>query len=65
MSEIRDNFIKDVIESIESNSYKLSPCPSNMVAFLIHKGLIKESLLFSQRMRLEEEFYEWCEDGGR
>lgn len=65
MSEIRDDFIKDVIESVESKSYRLSPCPSNMVAFLIYKGLIKEDLLFSQRMRLEEEFYEWCKNGGR
>ena len=62
MSEIRDDFIKDVIKSVERKSYKFSPCPSNMIAFLIQKGLIKKDLLFSQRMRLEEEFYEWCRD---
>lgn len=54
---------KCISELIKPN--KLSACPSNMVAFLMHKGLINEKLLFSQRMELEKEFYEWCENGGK
>lgn len=65
MGEIRDKFAQNVIKYVEAKKYKFSPCPSNMVAFLMHKGLIKESLLFSQRMELEKEFYEWCENGGK
>ena len=28
------------------------------------KGLLNRNLLFSERMMLEKEFYEWCENGG-
>lgn len=54
-----------VFEFVEAERFKIKACPSSMVAFLMHKGLIKEPLLFSQRMELEKEFYEWCENGGQ
>ena len=33
----------------------------NMISFLGFKGLLNKQLLFSERVALEKEFYEWCE----
>ena len=41
----------------------ISPCPMNMISFLQFKGLLNRNILFSERMRLEKEFLEWCEKG--
>lgn len=38
----------------------ISPCPMNVIAFLGSKGLLKRDLLFSERLKLEEEFLEMC-----
>lgn len=34
--------------------------PSNVFIFLAEKGLM-DFLVFSERIELEEEFYNWCE----
>lgn len=36
----------------------------NMIGFLSMKGLLKKELLFSERLKLEKEFNEWCEYEG-
>lgn len=41
---------------------KIKPCPSSFLCFLKGKDLLKKDLLFSERMELEKEFYEWCEE---
>jgi hypothetical protein len=38
----------------------ISYCPSNFICFLEDKGLLKKRLLFSERMKLEREFQEYC-----
>ena len=43
-----------------SGKRHISYCPSNFICFLEQKGLLKKKLLFSQRMKLEEEFKEYC-----
>ena len=34
--------------------------PANFLVFLHMKDLLKEDLLFSERLKLEKEFYKWC-----
>ena len=40
--------------------YNPSHTPANFLVFLHGKDLLKEDLLFSERLELEKEFYEWC-----
>lgn len=42
---------------------RVTPCPFNFLIFLNQKGLLKKELLFTQRLKLEEEFFEWCKAG--
>ena len=46
---------------LNDKKYKVKDCPLNVIGFLKIKGLLKEDLLFSERLELEKEFYEWCD----